>query len=84
MGALNYNDLISACQNLGVDGPYSFEQDGKVWTGTDENRHYEDDRAINAEAERIANARANAIDAARTKLESLGLTPDEVSALFGF
>jgi hypothetical protein len=81
---MNYNDLIAACENLGVKAPYSFEPDGKVWTGTDDDRKYEDDRAIYAEAERIANARAAAIESARKKLSDVGLSAEEISAVFGF
>lgn len=83
MGAMNFNDLIKACEILGISGPFSFEDDGKIWTGTDENRVYQDEKQIHAKVAEIVEARKQSLESGRAKLATLGLTQDEINALLG-
>jgi hypothetical protein len=81
MGALKYGELVEACISLGIDGPYSFEPTGEIWTGTDESRNYQDADKIRAEAERLITLKEQAKQAALDKLVAIGLTVDELRLL---
>lgn len=83
MGAVIFNDLIKACQALGIEGPYSFEPTGEIWTGTEDAPVYQDAKAINAEADNIKAQRQADFENARTKLQAVGLTDAEIDALLG-
>lgn len=83
MGAMNFNDLIKACEMLGISGPFSFEDDGKIWTGTDESRVYHDEKKINGKVAEIVKAREQARENGRAKLVALGLSNAEIDALLG-
>ena len=77
------NYLLEAAQALGHAEPISVEPDGTIWTGTNNERTYltaTQLKAVKTKAEQIATEKQNAKQAV---LDKLGLTADEVAALFG-
>lgn len=74
-------DILRACYVLGYEQPISIEEDGTVWLGIDPDREYPDMKPILKKAEEIRAQREAAKESAHSKLESLGLTADEIRAL---
>lgn len=80
---MNIDLIRKACHALDIAEPISIELDGTVWTGSDDDRHYPDMKAILKKADTIAKDLEKARTALLAKLKDLGLTDAEISVLFG-
>ena len=79
---MNNFQLMAAGLDLGYDTSLTIETDGSMWTGTDENRTNLTAKQITAIENRATELETEKNSAKQAVLTKLGLTADEVAALF--
>lgn len=78
---MNNFQLITAALELGYDESVTIENDGTVWTGTNDNRVYFTEAEMKALNKKATDLEKQKTTAKNAVLAKLGLTADEVAAL---
>ena len=79
---IDFHLYIEAAIELGHAQPISVEEDGTVWLGEDNDRTYLTDTELKAVKKKVDQIEQNKKNAKQAVLDKLGLTADEVAALF--
>jgi hypothetical protein len=80
---MNTSVLMTAGHDLGYDITLTIETDGKMWTGTDNERNYLTTAQITAITKRAKELETQKAISKAALLDRLGITADEAALLLG-